>query len=426
MSDADMPKKKPTAIVLGGTVPHIALIQRLKNRGYHTLLVDYLDNPPAQAHADEHIQESTLDKEKVLSIARETNADLVISAAIDQSNATACYVGEQLSLPIPYTYATALVVTNKGLMKERFLAAGIPTARYVFVKDFEGYEASGLALPAVVKPADSTGSAGVRKVKNTAELVRALAQALAMSRTGMAIVEEFKQGTEVSADFYVQKGVAHLLTVRRKYVMDAGEGTVLQSPGSVTPVELSAFARQSLDTIAQKIVHAFSLHNTPLLVQALVDSDEINVIEFAPRIGGGLAFRTIQLMTGFDITDAAIDSFLGVEPIITIKPSTSYFSTNIIYGRPGVLGGIRGVEQLQKEGVIKEYYEYKSAGSIIAADMSTRSRVGAFIIEGNNENELVKHLRRALREIEVSSESGSDMMRRDIYDRVFDENGHRS
>ena len=52
---------KKTAIVLGGTSPHIALIQKLKDRGYYTILVDYLNNPPAKKVADMHIKESTLD-----------------------------------------------------------------------------------------------------------------------------------------------------------------------------------------------------------------------------------------------------------------------------------------------------------------------------------------------------------------------------
>ena len=37
-----------TAIVLGGTVPHIDLICQLKERGFRTILVDYTTAPPAK------------------------------------------------------------------------------------------------------------------------------------------------------------------------------------------------------------------------------------------------------------------------------------------------------------------------------------------------------------------------------------------
>ena len=71
--------KKPIAIVLGGTVPHISLVKKLKERGFYVALLDYLDNPPAKQYADEQIKESTLNKEAVLEVAKNRKADIVIS-----------------------------------------------------------------------------------------------------------------------------------------------------------------------------------------------------------------------------------------------------------------------------------------------------------------------------------------------------------
>ena len=71
------------AFVLGGTVPHIELIKKLKTRGYHVTLIDYYDNPPAKEAADAHVKASTLDMEEVLKIAKEGHADLVISSCLE-------------------------------------------------------------------------------------------------------------------------------------------------------------------------------------------------------------------------------------------------------------------------------------------------------------------------------------------------------
>jgi len=151
---------KPIAIVLGGTNPHIALIENLKNRGYYTLLVDYLENPPAKTFADKHIRESTLEKEKVYDLAKRYNASLVISTCIDQANATACYAAEKLGLPSPYNYETALNVTNKGLMKRIMLDNNIPTARHFFIKRPDEFFNFKMKFPVVIKPADSNGAVG--------------------------------------------------------------------------------------------------------------------------------------------------------------------------------------------------------------------------------------------------------------------------
>src|SRR5690606_10752836 len=100
-----------------------ALLHLLRQRGWRTVLVDYLENPPARPHADLHVRESTLDPETVLRVAREQGAGLVIATCVDQANVVACQVSEALDLPHPYSHATASMIANKGQMKERVVAA---------------------------------------------------------------------------------------------------------------------------------------------------------------------------------------------------------------------------------------------------------------------------------------------------------------
>jgi formate-dependent phosphoribosylglycinamide formyltransferase (GAR transformylase) len=107
------------ALVLGGTADHYDLIIKLKKRGYKVILIDYHDNPPAKKVADEYIKESILNQKEVLRIAQKKKINLIITACIDQALVTACYVAEKLALPAPFSFKTALMVTNKVLMKKK-------------------------------------------------------------------------------------------------------------------------------------------------------------------------------------------------------------------------------------------------------------------------------------------------------------------
>ena len=127
--------KKKTALVLGGTVPHAELIRQLKNRGYYTILIDYFDNPPAASFADVHLKDSAMDYEAVLCIAKEYNADLVLSSCLDQQINIAMSVAEELGISHPFSSETAQKVTNKKLMKKIMVDNGIPTAKYRLVSD---------------------------------------------------------------------------------------------------------------------------------------------------------------------------------------------------------------------------------------------------------------------------------------------------
>ena len=339
----------------------------------------------------------------------------MISACIDQANLTACYVAEKLGLTAPYSYETALDVTNKMLMKKKMIENGIPTAKYICVNDATDLRKSELELPVVVKPADSTGSSGVRKANSLFELNKYLSEALKISRSNRAIVEEFKHGVEISIDCFVQNRLAYLLLIRQKYNMTNGVASVMQSPGSMAPADVSQIARKKIQQIANKLANSFDLDNTPLLIQAIIENEDINIIEFSPRVGGGLSYRTIKLITGFDILNSTVNSYLGLHTNLKYKQSESYYSTNIIYAFPGIFGCITGYEDLIEQKIIEEFYYYKTKGMEIGSDMSTRSRAGAFIVKANNRQELFRKSEIAIDRLEVYDIDGNPIMRKDIF-----------
>ena len=176
------------AIVLGGTSPHIELIKQLQGRGYYVILVDYLDNPPAKKYADLHLQESTMDEDVVLDIAKKYEVSLVISACVDQANITACYVAEKLGLTKPYSYETAKNITNKGYMKKVMVENNVPTTKYVYLEKDDEINELQLKYPMIVKPADSCAASGVKKAENREELEQYLKNAKEVSRTGRTVV----------------------------------------------------------------------------------------------------------------------------------------------------------------------------------------------------------------------------------------------
>jgi len=238
---------KPKAIVLGGTSPHIELIEILKKRGYYTVLVDYYNNPPAKNVADEHIQESTLDQDKVLQIAKNIEAKLVISACVDQANVTACYVAEKIGLPAPYSYETALNVSNKGLMKKLMFSAGIPTAKFAIVTKPIEFDSLSLKFPVMVKPSDSCGSAGVKKAKNYSEYIEYIGEALKISRSNTAIVEEYKEGVEVSIYSYVQNKKSSIIMIAQRHSVIDGDNEVLKCYATTAPAIISSKMKDKIN-----------------------------------------------------------------------------------------------------------------------------------------------------------------------------------
>ena len=407
--------EKKRAIVLGGTNPHIELIKQLQERGYFVILVDYLENPPAKSFADIHLQESTLDEERVAAIAKEHGVSLVISACVDQANITACYAAEKLGLTKPYSYKTALEITNKGFMKKTMWDKGIPTTKYCYLENGDNLGDFKLQYPVMVKPADSCAASGVKKANNSEELKMFLEEAKQVSRTGRTVVEEYFSGVEVSAYCFVQDHKAHIIMISERISVIEGEAQVLKCYATVTPPNISEKAKEKIEKAADDIADAFELNNTPLHVQAIIDGDEISIIEFAPRVGGGISYRTIKESTGFDIISATIDSYLEQPVNVGYNGEQLYYSVNILYAVPGVFDRVEGMEKLVDDGVVEGFHYHKTKGAKVEDNRASAGRIGAALIKGSSRQELLDKIKYVMENIKVYDPDGKDILRRDLY-----------
>lgn len=376
-------------IVLAGGADQIALIRELKGRGHEVVLVDYFQNPPAKQYADKHIVASTLDIDAVRDIALKERADLVCTACTDQALLTVAKVSEDLSLPCYIPYDTALNVTNKSYMKEVMSEYTIPTSKYVVLNRFEQSLLENFQYPLVVKPVDCNSSKGVRKVHNELELSSSLNIAIQYSRTHTAIVEEFKSGIEISADFFVEDTSVKLLSVTQSVKKQHVDSfTIIGSYYPAVTIE----QEMELLKIAQQIVSAFSLQNTPLLVQLIQQGDNFYVVEFSARMGGGSKYRLIEVLSGVNIMSAYVDLILGKNPIVTPQHQVHNAAMIYIYCRPGIFHRIDGLQELQDAAYIKNYFLYKTPGMSVTKSETSSDRVAGYLVTAPTDEELQRKI----------------------------------
>ena len=407
-------EKAPSIIVLSGTDGHIKLFEHLKSRGFQTILVDYLDAPLAKEYADIHLQISTYDKEAVLRAAEEYNVAAVMTATADQVNTTACYVAEKLGLPKPYSFATAERIINKAEMKRAMIENGIPTTRYKYLEETDSFDGIDLKFPVVTKPIDSHGASGVKVARNREEMEKFLQEAREFSRTGRVLVEEYFCGTEVSVYTVVKDGKANIIMISERQNVNEGSAQVMKCYATVTPPNISAKAIEKIQNASDAIAKEFELLNTPLHVQAIVNGDDISIIEFAARVAGGLSTSIIRNHIGLDLLDVSIDSWLNREFHVFTKPLDQFYAVNLIYGTDGVYDHIEGIEKFIDAGVIEEFHCFRKKGARISGEKANSCRVAAFISSGKTREALRKTAEEVFSHITVVGENGLDLTRRDL------------
>lgn len=399
------------AIVLGGTEDHIRLIEILKEKGYYTYLIDYYEDPPAKNVADEHVRESTLDKEKVLEIVRGIDPQLVIAACIDQALLTMAYVCEELALPCHITYQQALHLTNKAYMKNVFQDNGIPSSKFIVLESNHNveHETEGFGFPLVVKPSDSNSSKGITKVLRPLELKDACNDAMSLSRAKKVIVEEFCEGEEFSVDLVVRDSEPSLLLVtkNKKLKMNSRNFTIAQS---IFPATDDPEITRAIVEIARQIVKAYKLENGPLLIQLIHRAGKLSVVEFSSRIGGGSKHHLIKTITGFDVLIYFTDLLLGNQYRAGISKNYQYACVNYIYALQGRIESFEGFDALEAAGIIESGFFYKTTGMDVTGHLSSGDRAAGYLVASNDLQDLHEKIGVADQQIKVLESSGNDLM----------------
>ena len=152
-----------------------------------------------------------------------------------------------------------------------------------------------------------------------------------------------------------------------------------------------------------------------MLVQLISDGEKISVIEFCARTGGGIKFKMIKRVSGFDVVKAVVDLTVGQKPHVgQIRKSDKLIVNEFVYTYPGELKSLEGFEELLHEGIITAYSAFKAPGTVFTGINSSGDRVAYFSIEADTVEDLKRRHTIANERIRAISADGSDIIRHDL------------
>ncbi len=401
------------ALVLCGGLPQVALIKELKSRGVYTILADMNEKVMARPYADKFYKISVLNVPAIKALAVEEKVDFLITVCADQVLEVVSKIAEELGLPWYIDAETAENVSNKAYMKRIFWENGVPTTKYVILEQFDEAKIAHLRYPLIVKPVDAYSSRGVCKVTNTEETKAAFENAVNISRSKTAVIEEFFEGDEITVDAYVEEGKVHVLCLSTLYKI--GEDGKFIINRSRIPAEASEDVVKKIEDAAQRIADGFGLKNNPMLIQLLSNGKEINVVEFCARTGGQIKFLMIKKFSGFDVIKAVVDLTMGKTPHVgeILKPK-GVTVNEFVYCNPGELDHVEGFDELLADGTVAECSVFKAPGAKFGEINASGDRLAYFSVVADTEEEMHKKHAEANARIRAISTDGTDLIRHDL------------
>lgn len=312
--------RRKKILLLGGSAQQVPAIQKAKDLGYETILIDYLPDNPGQFIADKWFQESTTDVETVYRIASEEGVEGILAYASDPAALPAAIVAERLGLPTnPVEAVEILGVKHK--FREFLAQNGFPSPKSfsfspsVDINQIKKH-AKELRFPIVIKPTDSSGSKGVTFLSEVSEIEKAVKHADEYSRNKILIAEEFiERGFPdvIGGDIFVENGKITLYGDMAALRED--EGKSLIPVGEKFPNGLNTDQKKNVHLELEKIVESLGIKNGELNIEILLDkNDKPHFLELGPRAGGNMIPIELSDIFKVDLIEANVKAAMG-EPV---------------------------------------------------------------------------------------------------------------
>lgn len=379
------PKK---LMLLGGIRYLLPVIEAAHKQGYYVITADYLPDNIAHKYSDEYVNVSIVDKEAVLKVAREKEIDGIMSFGVDPGVVAASYVQNQMRLPSFGPFESVEILQNKDKFRAFLTQHGfnVPWA-FGFSTVEDAWESKDkFAYPLIVKPTDSAGSKGVRRVDEEQELLSALQYAQEHSIKGNIIVEEFieKEGCSSDSDCFSVDGELKIATFSAQRFDENAAGTFVPAAYS-WPSTMSMQQESELRSELQRLLSLLHMQTSIYNVETRIGKNgKPYIMEVSPRGGGNRLAEMVRYSTGMDMITAAVRAAVG-DPIgeVVQQPLNGHWAEVILHSQQD---GTFQELSLSKE--IKPFvYEedlWVKPGDQVSSFIGANDAIGTFVLKADS------------------------------------------
>ena len=352
-------------LLVGGVGPTHDLIGLAHRNGVFLGVTDYNKNTRVKRDADAAYDVDAIDPDALADLYRREGYDGIMTSFSDILSPILARVAETVGAPTPFTVEQLRLSTDKRFFKQKCIEYGVPVPKEYELDPGDEETFQRAELPIIVKPVDGNSSKGITICHTRDELRTACATALAASRCGRVIAEQYLPYDEINVTYVAQDGDIRLAAIHDRYFSTEQNTSVKVPDMYIYPSRYTAMYLEKYNDAVIGMLRGMGIRNGPLFLQACVRDDRVYFYEAGIRLNGCKTYQILEVENGYNTFERLMRFHLtgSMGPRADLDPRfRRWYATWNVIARPGaVVDRYVDLEELEREPwlihVGRAYYE---------------------------------------------------------------------
>ena len=395
-------------------------VKRAQELGIWTIVANYYDEhvSPAKAIADESWNVDFSNIDLMVELIRKNHVDGIFVGWTDSHLQHYSNICSQAGIPCCGTAEQFNILSNdKNQFKKKCLEYGVPTMHeYSLTIELRKEDLAGIKYPVMVKPADGSGSRGVRRCDSEEELTSYYKALYETSENKDIVCEEYVDSDkEIYIHYIVKDGEPYLAAAFMKQKAIGEDKKASSAILHVFPSSYIELYRRTAEAAAIKMIKGLGIQYGPVMFQGFIKNGEFFFYESGLRMGGEQYYIFTREMYGISMLDLMIEfsitgrmesaKEINVETYAFDKSCCNYYITLT----SGKIKCIDGIEEVSKMPQVLQVATFHSVGDEIKETNSLDRVIYRLHVMDDTKEKLAETLEKISNTLNIISESGKEM-----------------
>lgn len=302
-------------LMLGTAKGSKEIILEAKQRGYHTIVTDYLDPKDSRAKlvSDEYWMISTSDFDTLETMCKDSDINGICNGISTFNISATMELTKRLNLPCYCTPESWHYTIDKRDFKDACIKNNVPVAKdYYLSEEPTAEELESITYPVVVKAIDQSANRGMSYCFSSEEISGAIKKAKLVSNSDTVVIERMLKGHEYTAWYALAEGKASLINFAKMHHKDGYPSNCYSITTTYTD-NLDLYLKE-VDKNIKKVFSDIGCKEGIAWIEMMLDEDgHFYVIEMGYRMSGDMMALVHKNVCNFNSYGWLLDIAVGIK-----------------------------------------------------------------------------------------------------------------